>query len=62
MKIITAIVITFILAFATSFLYEIDFINNNPVRYILVLLFICIELVIGFYYIKSQLKQDVRKT
>jgi hypothetical protein len=62
MKIIAAIAITFILAFATSTLYELDFINRNPVRYVLVLILILIELVTGFFYIKSELKQDVRKT
>jgi hypothetical protein len=62
MKIIAAISITFILAFATSTLYEFDFINRNPVRYVLVLILILIELVTGFFYIKSELKQDVRKT
>jgi hypothetical protein len=56
MKIIIIILITFFLAFLTSTLFELDFISKNPVRYILVALLILIELLTGFFYIKTQIK------
>lgn len=56
MKILLIILATFILAFATSFLYELDFITKNPIRYALVLVLILIELLTGFFYIKSEIK------
>ncbi|WP_281225378.1 hypothetical protein [Flavobacterium aquiphilum] len=58
MKIIAAILITFLLALATSYLYEFNFISKNPIRYILVLALIIIELVTGFFYIKSEVKNN----
>lgn len=56
MKIIIIILATFILAFSTSALFEIELIAHNPVRYILVILLILIELLTGFFYIKSLIK------
>lgn len=56
MKILAIILITFILAFSTSALFEINYIAHNPVRYILVILLILIELLTGFFYIKSEAK------
>lgn len=54
MKIVKIIVATFILAFITSSLFELTWIVHNPVRYILVVLLILVELVTGFFYAKSQ--------
>jgi hypothetical protein len=56
MKILTIILITFTLAFITSALFELKYIDENPVRYILVILLILIELLTGFFYIKSLIK------
>ncbi len=56
MKILAIIISTFLIAFATSVLFELQFINANPVRYALVVLLIFIELATGFFYIKSQIK------
>lgn len=53
-KIILAIVITFAIAFATSALFEINFIKTNWLRYGLVILIILLELFIGFMYVKSE--------
>jgi hypothetical protein len=53
-KIILAIVITFAIAFATSALLEINFINTNWLRYALVILIILLELYIGLMYVKSE--------
>jgi len=57
MKILQIIVVTFILAFATTALFELKFIDTNPVRYVLVILLILIELATGFFYIKSEIKK-----
>jgi hypothetical protein len=54
MKILKIIIVTFILAFATSALFELQFIDANCVRYSLVILLILIELATGFFYIKSE--------
>ncbi len=56
MKIIRIIVATFLIAILTSALLEIKFFGTNPVRYGLVVLLIIIELLTGFYYIKSEIK------
>ena len=56
MKIIYIILATFLIAIVTSSLLELNFFNSNPVRYILVVLLIIIELLTGFFYIKSELK------
>lgn len=58
MKITLIILITFILALITSTLFELDFIAKNPVRYILVIVLILIELLTGFFYIKSEIKKN----
>lgn len=60
MKILTAILITFVFAFLTSALYELSFISANPVRYCLVLLLIVLELVAGFSYIVWTMKQILK--
>lgn len=54
MKILKIIVATFILAFLTSALLELTWIAHNPVRYILVVLLMIVELLTGFFYVKSQ--------
>jgi len=56
MKILTIIVLTFIIAFVTSSLLELDFFSKNPVRYALLVLLIIIELATGYFYIKSEIK------
>ena len=56
MKIIFLIVCVFLITMVTSVLFEWDFIGQNPVRYFLVLLLIFFELAIGFFYIKSEIK------
>jgi hypothetical protein len=56
MKIVLSILCVFLIAMTTSVLFEWDFIGQNPVRYILVLLLILFELAIGFFYIKSEIK------
>ena len=57
MKIAIIILATFFFAFATSALFEFSFIITNPVRYALVVFLIFIELLTGFFYIKSEIKK-----
>ena len=57
MKIAIIILVTFFLALATSALFEFNFITTNPVRYALVVFLISIELLTGFFYIKSEIKK-----
>jgi hypothetical protein len=57
MKIAIIILLTFLFAFATSALLEFNFIQKNPVRYTLVVFLISIELLTGFFYIKSEIKK-----
>lgn len=56
MKIISIIIATFLVAILTSILLEFDFFSRNPVRYILVVLLIILELLTGFFYVKSEIK------
>jgi FtsH-binding integral membrane protein len=56
MKILIIIIATFIIAFATSALFELKCVDTNPVRYALVVFLIIIELLTGFFYIKSEIK------
>lgn len=60
MKIAKIILITFLIAFFTSALYEIPFIEVNNVRYCLVILLIVLELAIGFCYAFWELKQIIK--
>ncbi|OIQ16555.1 MAG: hypothetical protein BM557_09585 [Flavobacterium sp. MedPE-SWcel] len=53
MKPILTIVITFLIAFATSLLFEIPFINDHPVRYTLVVILVFCELIIGLLVLKE---------
>ena len=55
MKIIKIILATFAIAFLTTALFEIPFVNNNPVRYALVVLLVILELLTGFFYTKSEI-------
>lgn len=52
MKKILTILITFIIAFATSMLFDIQFIAVNKVRVFLVFLIIVIELLVGYNVLK----------
>jgi hypothetical protein len=54
MKIILSIIITFLIAIFTSMLLDWNFINANPVRYILVIFLIILEIITGFFYVKSE--------
>ncbi len=56
MKILLIIIVTFLITIVTSALLELNFFSKNPVRYILVVMLIIIELLTGFYYIKSEMK------
>lgn len=62
MKIIYIILATFLIAIVTSALLELDFFSVNPVRYVLVILLILIELLTGFFYIKSIINENDRKS
>jgi uncharacterized membrane protein len=57
LKIIFAIIIVFIIAFATSALLDIAFVARNWMRYALVILIILLELYIGFMYVKSEVSK-----
>lgn len=61
LKIILAIIITFIIAFAISALLEFNFINSRWPRYLLVVLGIIIELIIGVMYVKSEVEKLAKK-
>jgi hypothetical protein len=56
MKILKIIIATFLIAFATSTLLDFDVFSKNIVRYILVVILIITELLIGFFYAKSETK------
>jgi hypothetical protein len=56
LKIIFAIILTFIIAFGTSALLEIPFFYSKWPRYGLVVLVIAVELVIGVMYVKSEVQ------
>jgi hypothetical protein len=58
LKIITAILLTFVLAFATTLLFELEFITKNYWRIILVSLIIILELILGYMYIKSEILKN----
>lgn len=53
LKTTITIIVTFILAFLISGLYEFEFFSGNLVRYILLLLLIVLVLAIGFFMVKS---------
>lgn len=57
MKIILIILSTFVLALFTSALFEINFIAQNPVRYVLIVLLILVEIAVGYFYIKSEVQK-----
>lgn len=54
LKIIIAILSTFVIVFATSALLEIQFFNSRWPRYAVVVLVMLTELIIGFMYVKSE--------
>ena len=47
LKLITVVIVTFLIAFATSFLLDVLPFNQNPVKYILVVLLILVQLYFG---------------
>lgn len=57
MKIVLIIILTFILAFVTSALFELACIAENPVRYALVVLLIVVELIASYFYIKTEVQK-----
>jgi hypothetical protein len=57
MKIPIIIIVTFLVAFLTSFLLDLQIIYTNPVRYWLTVLFIAVEIITGFIMIVSVLKE-----
>lgn len=57
MKIPIIIIVTFLVAFLTSFLLDLQIINTNPVRYWLTVLFIAVEIITGFIMVISVVKQ-----
>lgn len=54
MKYIITIIATFLIAFATSLLFELNFISQNIIRYYLVVILIVVELLVGFLILKAQ--------
>jgi hypothetical protein len=60
MKILKIIIITFIIAFLTSLMFEWDFVDKNVIRKILVVIMIVMELVAGFFYIKTEIKPEIK--
>lgn len=57
MKIPVIIIAAFLVAFLTSFLLDVNFINNNPVRYWLIVSFILVEIITGFILVMASVKQ-----
>jgi hypothetical protein len=53
-KVIAVILITFLLAFATSFALDYLQFTENPIKYMLVILLIFIEIYFGFLIYKSK--------
>jgi hypothetical protein len=56
MKIVISIICIFLIAMITSVLLDWDFVRLNIVRYFLVILLIVVELITGFFYVKSEIK------
>jgi hypothetical protein len=56
MKIVISIICIFLIAMITSVLLDWDFVRLNIVRYLLVILLIVVELITGFFYVKSEIK------
>ena len=57
MKIILIIITVFVLALATSLLYDLQFIAANPVRIGLVSILILIEIFVGYFLVKIESKK-----
>jgi hypothetical protein len=53
MKILLTALCVFILAFAATLLFELDFITRNPVRYALVVLLVVCILLVGVKVLKA---------
>lgn len=56
-KIILAILFTFVIVFATSALLEFSFFNSRWPRYAAVVLVMIVELIIGFMYVTDEVKK-----
>ena len=59
MKKLLIIILTFVIAFATTLLFDLQFINTNFVRKGLVTLLIFIEIIIGFLVLKNEALKNV---
>lgn len=57
MKIPIIIIATFIVAFITSFLLDMQIIRSNPVRYWIIVAFILMEFVTGIILVLSAVKE-----
>lgn len=57
MKQIKIILLVFVIAMATSLLYDLKFIAINPVRIGLVSLLIFVQIAVGFYLVKTESKK-----
>lgn len=60
MKEILIIVVTFVVAFATTIVLDWSFVATNNIRYGLVVLLIVIELIIGFNAVKSTVIKNLK--
>jgi uncharacterized membrane protein YbhN (UPF0104 family) len=56
MKIPTIIIITFLVAFLTSFLLDLAIVQKEPARYWLIVAFIVVEIISGFILVLSAAK------
>lgn len=54
LKILVIVIITFALAFATSFILDVLPFKENPIKYILVVLLIIVEIYFGYLIFKYQ--------
>lgn len=54
LKIIFSIIITFLIAFATSLLLEVSLIKYNYIGNFLVVVLVLLELFLGYLYVKSE--------
>ena len=60
MKKLLIIILTFVIAFATTLLFDLQFINTNFVRKGLVTLLIIIEIIIGFLVLKNEALKNIK--
>lgn len=60
MKKLLIIILTFVIAFVTTLLFDLQFINTNFVRKGLVTLLIIIEIIIGFLVLKNEALKSIK--